>query len=575
MYAHRINYFFCMKRFIMLLLLLLAGLEVKAQLEYEDYYSDQDLKSILLQARTPAEQIDAYGMLAIHYQGIHQDSLADLYFNKISKIPVQVHHINLTARILWWDMRYSANEEKSYKYLQFAEDHNLEMDKMVAHLFLSEDFIHSDLTQAEKHVLIAKDILECWESDTLAKDSIRLKFYSTAAHIYVHKQDGIPLIHYLLLTQDYVEQDKRESLKVSAISHLADIYSEWAGQPKKAIVWANKLYDHYLNTHQPNKRLVAAFSLAFLYSNLGDTAMAISYFREIDNLRDSLHAYGFYQNFIANKKLQIGLLSTPQMIQLLDNHFNQHLFLHSDWTIMAKAGIYFQVRQWDSLGLYLSKLKAIKTNLTFKDNQEYNFILAQYHLRNKEYDNAIVSLKELLQQGRKEGNLSTMLSALYFLSTANGDKKDYKQANEYLWDYVYYKDSLNQMKNKDEVASLEIEKLLAFQENAHHTKQVQQEAEQARITLRNKYWVLGLLTGLLVLLVIAGLLWHNYRVKLRSELAIKKAYQELKVTQAQLIQSEKMASLGELTAGIAHEIQNPLNFVNNFSEVNKELLAEM
>lgn len=56
---------------------------------------------------------------------------------------------------------------------------------------------------------------------------------------------------------------------------------------------------------------------------------------------------------------------------------------------------------------------------------------------------------------------------------------------------------------------------------------------------------------------------------------LEKTLEELKATQSQLIQSEKMASLGELTAGIAHEIQNPLNFVNNFSEVTNELLDEM
>src|SRR4029078_10248152 len=60
-----------------------------------------------------------------------------------------------------------------------------------------------------------------------------------------------------------------------------------------------------------------------------------------------------------------------------------------------------------------------------------------------------------------------------------------------------------------------------------------------------------------------------------SRTALEKTLRDLRATQQQLIQSEKMASLGELTAGIAHEIQNPLNFVNNFAEINTELIDEM
>jgi len=87
--------------------------------------------------------------------------------------------------------------------------------------------------------------------------------------------------------------------------------------------------------------------------------------------------------------------------------------------------------------------------------------------------------------------------------------------------------------------------------------------------------MLGLIALLTGILVVALVLYRNNRQKQKANTVLASTLNNLKSTQAQLIQSEKMASLGELTAGIAHEIQNPLNFVNNFSEVNRELLAEM
>jgi signal transduction histidine kinase len=85
----------------------------------------------------------------------------------------------------------------------------------------------------------------------------------------------------------------------------------------------------------------------------------------------------------------------------------------------------------------------------------------------------------------------------------------------------------------------------------------------------------GFIAAFLILSIIALILYRNNRQKQKANEALNKAYQQLRSTQAQLIQSEKMASLGELTAGIAHEIQNPLNFVTNFSDVNTELIDDL
>ncbi|HWR33753.1 MAG TPA: hypothetical protein VN451_09510, partial [Chitinophagaceae bacterium] len=102
-------------------------------------------------------------------------------------------------------------------------------------------------------------------------------------------------------------------------------------------------------------------------------------------------------------------------------------------------------------------------------------------------------------------------------------------------------------------------------------REAEEKARESKAQMQ-RYLLMG---GIAALALIALLLIRNNRQKQKAHNQVRKAYSDLRETQQQLIQREKMASLGELTAGIAHEIQNPLNFVNNFSEVNSELIDEM
>ena len=78
-----------------------------------------------------------------------------------------------------------------------------------------------------------------------------------------------------------------------------------------------------------------------------------------------------------------------------------------------------------------------------------------------------------------------------------------------------------------------------------------------------------------MLFFVVLLLIHGYRSKQKANLALTAAYENLKEAQQKIIQNEKLASLGQLTASIAHEIKNPLNFVNNFAELSKEMISEI